>query len=243
MRVLNSFGSRLRMKSLLNHWVEFRVLAVSYGGKNTLTALAEKEFLKLKGKLAVDLEWLNSILPLDQNDDICLKVEAVMSMIQDHHTLPHEDQDEPWNVDEFDKIWHDHFIFLNRLKGMELKRASESPRKLVASLPGAKAPNSGQTKRLVIAKSAPMFTGLLVIVFLLVLAKAMGLENSGNGFKLNPPQSFGEVLRNISGLGSDVWGQVQGFMEPIMITYGPLWTAILLAILLSAFGYLVFSHR
>lgn len=243
MRVLNTFGSRLRMRSLLNHWVEFRVLAVSYGGKATITALAEKEFLKLKGKLAVDLEWLNSILPFDHSDDICLKLESIMSMIQDHNQLPHEDAENPWDVEEFDKIWHDHFIFLNRLKGMELKTQVESPKKLVAALPGAKAPNSGQTKRLVIVKTAPMFTGLFIIVFLLVLAKAMGLENTGKGLKLNPPQSFGEAFSNIGGLGSDVWGQVQGFMEPIMITYGPLWTAILLAILLSAFGYLVFSHR
>ncbi len=243
MRLLNTLGSRLRMKSLLNHWVEFRVLAMSYGGKKTLTTLAEKEFLKLKGKLAVDLEWLSSILPADRADDIGTQVEDIMRMIQNHHNLPYEDDENPWDAEAFDKTWHEHFIFLNRLKGMEQSPQGAQAKKLVASLPGAKAPQSAKPKRLVVVKTMPLFSGIVAILSLIVFAKAMGLKKGSKGLVLDPPKSFSEAFGNVMTLGQDFWGQTQNFLEPIVVTYGPMWTAVLLAILLTAFSYLALSNR
>jgi hypothetical protein len=243
MRVLNSFGSRMRMRGLLNHWVEFRVLAMSYGGKKTLTTLAEKDFLKLKGKLAADLEWLSSILPMDRAEDIRSKVDAVMMMIQTHHSLPYEDDEEPWNAEEFDKDWHEHFIFLNRLKGMELDLRIEPGKKQMASMPGAVAPKLSKPKRLVIVKSLPVFSAIFVIILVVLIGKAFGLKSGVDGIVLEPPKSLGEAGGNLIQFGQDFWMQVQGFLEPIVVTYGPLWTAILLTLLLTAFSVLAFSHR
>jgi len=55
--------------------------------------------------------------------------------------------------------------------------------------------------------------------------------------------SVDEIVRNVATLFGDIWSQVQQFLDPIVVSYGPAWTAALLGLLLAAFGILAFSHR
>jgi len=231
------------MGGLLRRWVEFRVLAMSYGGKKTLTTLAEKEFLKLKGQLAADLEWLSSVLPSDRSEEVHAKIGDIIKMLEDRHGLPSADRKDSWNPEEFDHVWHEYYIYLNRIKGMELQASKTNSDKLVAKLPGASAPKYNKPRKLVIVKTMPVFTGVLVILTIFIAARAFGVKKGLSGLTIEPPKSFPEVLTNVLTMFSEIWSQFQAFLDPIVLSYGPTWTAILMGLLLTAFSVLVFSHR
>jgi len=233
-----------RLRKLLRLWMEFRELSLSYEGRSAPTPLAEREFLKLKGELAAQLESLRRVLPAKGRKSEGKEIDEILSMLLEQ-TPPGGLYAEPaWDPERFKRVWQEHYIKLYKLKGMRFEAEPEAAESDgAAKLPGLRASKRPKFRRLLIIR--PFSIGAIIIAFgfAVIAARALGLRRAGSGFVVDRPDSFGEAVSNANVLLRTILVEVNAFLQPVVAHYGPVWTAVMIALLLSAFGYMAVVHR
>lgn len=244
MGIVDRIILRIRLKKLLQMWMEYRVLVLSYEGQPAPTALAERGFIGLKGELAFRLESLRALLPKEGAEVDNRGIDEIIELLKDRRPAASGLDIAPaWNMEEFKRIWQEHFINLSRLKGMPLGVSPGRSGSAGSKMPGAQGDRKPKVRRMLIIR--PLSIGTLMVAggLVIVAARAMGLKREGSGFTVDKPENIEELMRNGTAILSGIWGNIQGFLEPIVLNYGPVWTAVMLGLLLTAFGYLALAHR
>jgi hypothetical protein len=239
--MLDSFRDWWKLRDLIRSWVEFRGIVTDSFGAQTVTPEQEDRFLQVKARIARRLPHLTvsatGVLAQEAQKQASLMTE----LLNRYRTLKHEAPPAQREREEFDRIWHQHFIFLNKMKG-----APRVTARTYLGHGGAGVPTGMPRHR---AHRRIPGAGLLgfvirVGVFALVIyliGRAFGIRWDQSGrFVAEKPQTLGGAGQNVVGGLHSVWGGFVHFFDPVVLAYGPFLTIVLVVVLLLAVGYWVF---
>ncbi len=235
--MLQSLRAKLRLRALRRLWVRYHDVAIAAFDSDTVTAGQERAFLALKAKIAARLQFLPETVSRGLDAEVRREVDAITDLLKRHRSLASGNDGTPWTREEFDRLWHGHYIFLSKLKGTPLGGpATPKPKR------GDVAP-SGLGKRWVQPRRGRRVFRIVlriavVVLVAFIVGSALGVQLDGVGrLALDVPDSYRQALDNVTGAASGVW---LGFVGPLVSTYGMVVTVFLLGILVLLSGYWVF---
>jgi hypothetical protein len=235
------------LEKLIRQWTDYRGLVLTRLGAGDVKPSEERSFLNLKGQLAEALANLTGKLSHTVAQDANSHLRAMNSLLNRYPTLYSDAPLETKAREDFEREWHDHFLFFNKLKGMQGKSDAQETRAPGTPLAvGALAVSGAETIHRRTA-GARMPT---VVLRLAILVGAVWLVVT-----IIPWHRFGSGAPGASGVSvkgffSTVWDSMKetaanvnvtgGFMRPVVDKYGPEATLVLMALLLLALGYIIF---
>lgn len=233
--------ARWTLRRLLAEWMEFGDMMKNPGEDGG--AEEEKNFLRLKGRMASRLAWLATLEPSGKVEGFPETLAAMTELLGRYRSIAPESGKKATSKDDFERLWHEYFIFLSQLRGVRLRTEIEVKEDLRASMPERRHSRKSDRKRSIVVRTLPLFSIALVGGLLYVAGSAVGLRWSEGAFIAEKPSSLPDVLNNIIASLMGVWQWSLGFLEPIIISYGAVWTAIMMGLLLTAGFYLAFARR
>ena len=239
---------RRRLQKLIDKWAEYRSLVLNRMGASNLQNEEEKRFLNLKGKIAEDLTGLSLTLQPSLAQEVQGHLRGITQLMGRYPTLFTDGPLDEQNRAEFERSWHDHFLFFNRLKGIHPDPHARDPRALAAASQ-VYIPPTGQQghQRSGGARFVVVFLRLLFVIFIVFVllryvpwnrlgtptsttsAKAGGLE----GFLLQAGDRTKAMLAGV---------HLPGFLSPVVEAYGSEVTTILVAVFLIVVAYFIFGR-
>ena len=210
------------LERLIRNWERYRDLVTAALNAEESSDRQEKAFLGLKAELAAQLQWLSDTLPRSMAYESHQSVDVMADMMRRHVTLCTYDMGERWELKDFENSWHQYFIYLNRLRGTDLR--SPDPDGAAAQTPSPR--GSGFAGRLGWTV-AFAFAGLLL--FVVTSAAGLGWDMSGPTFAT--PQSLQQAFANVSGLFATLAQGPIRLFEPLTTAYGAQWSFGLVAAL------------
>lgn len=238
--MLESFRDWWRLRELIRGWVEFREIVVSSLGAQSVTSEQEERFMRVKARIASRLPFLAAAGSGLMAQEAQKQVGYMTDLLNRYRTLRIEAPPGARDREEFDRIWHQHFIFLNKMKGVQRAPAPHY------SGHGAAVPTGMPRHR---ARRRMPGLGLLGFVFKLgifalviyLIGRAFGIRWDQSGrFVAEKPQTLGGAGSNVAGGLAAVWGGFLHIFDPVILAYGPFFTVVLVVVLLLAVGYWVF---
>ncbi len=241
---LSSYRYKARLEKLIRQWTDYRGLVLTRMGSSDVKPSEERNFLTLKGQIAEDLAALTGKLNQATAQDANSHLRAMNSLLNRYPTLYADDSLESKHREDFEREWHDHFLFFNKLKGMQEQAEAPDERSRAITSHAAGEVHHGTTggARMPVVL---MRIGLLVVIgFALVrfipwnmLTRDYPKGGSGGagGFFAGVWASIKTTLAGISTEGV-------GFLEPVASQYGAEATLILVAVLLIGLGYFIFAR-
>jgi len=239
--------ARRRLKRLVADWEEFHSRLNRPEDAPAPTAEDEKSFMRLKGHMASTLAWLATLEPEGKVDGFPETLTAMTEMLGRYHRLaPAEGQ--PASADsDFNDRWHEYYIFLSKLLGVKMRAAAPKKNEkdsLRASLPQLERPQRpAKPRHLIIVRTLPVFTLVLVAGLFYVAGSALGLRWENGAFTVDKPGGLADALNNVVAGLLGVWESALRFADPIIASYGLIWTLVMVGLLLMASVYLVFSRQ
>lgn len=241
---LSAYRYKTRLEKLIRQWTDYRGLVLTRMGSSDLKPSEERNFLILKGQIAEALAALTGKLNLATAQDANSHLRAMNSLLNRYPTLYADHSLESKHREDFEREWHDHFLFFNKLKGMREQAEAPDERSRTITTQVAGEGHHGRTggARLPVVL---LRIGLLVVIgFVLVrfipwntLSKDYPKGGSGGvgGFFAGVWTSIKDMLAGISTGGV-------GFLEPVASQYGAEITLILVAVLLIGLAYFIFAR-
>jgi hypothetical protein len=238
-----------RLRSLISYWSEFRELVLQCEGSAEVTPLQEATFLRLKAKIASRLSHLSTGVPSSVAQEAHRHQALMTDLLNRHHTLkvvvPRTDQQK----EDFDRAWHQHFIFLNSLRGMHpepaaRKAGSAGARRRLPAVPtGMPTGRVYHQRSYSTARFARGFLRLVVqlgilVAILYLLARAFGVRWEAGHFTASKPAGASGFGHNLAGGIQSILDFFTGFMQPVVASYGLYVTLGLVGVLLLGLGYL-----
>ncbi len=241
--MLEYYRAKWRLRKLIRYWSEYRDLVVQSVGSREITVAVENRFLEIKADMAKLLQLLEEAAPSSMAAEARREIGAMTNLLKSHIKLSNDAATEQWVREEFSRIWHDHFIFLNRLTGVRLghKRAA-NPRASAA------VPESGSKKwlpRSLAAKRRLHFAATVLVLAVVVIGvvQGFGVDRLASGrFVVQNQSSVGQALESVLNAGNGAAMNVVRFFDPVVAAYGQTWTLVLLGSLLLG-GFLWFFAR
>jgi len=229
------------LDKLIRQWTDYRGLVVTRLGAGDANATEERRFLDLKGQIAEALAALTGQLGQSVAQDANTHLRAMNSLLNRYPTLYADQPLDPKAREDFDREWHDHFLFFNKLKGMPPQAAAAEPRPGAGYLAG---PGTATVhRRSSGTRAASIFLRLMVLVavgWALVrfvpwrrFLAGGGTESGAKGLGAFSSEAWTSVKQTVAHAGS-------GILDPVVEKYGPEATTVLLALLLLAAGYWLF---
>ena len=233
------------LRRLLAEWTEFGSCVRESWKNEGSDPEEEKNFLRLKGRMASRLAWLATLEPSGKVGGFPETLAAMTELLGRYRSIAPESDKKATSKDDFEHLWHEYFIFLSQLRGVRLRTETEVKEDLRASMPERRhsRKSDSKRKRSIVVRTLPLFSIALVGGLLYVAGSAVGLRWSEGAFTAEKPSSLPDVLNNIIAGLMGVWQWTLGFLEPIIISYGAVWTAIMMGLLLTAGFYLAFARR
>ncbi len=235
--MFDTWRSKWRLRALTECWLRYRELVIQSLKSEYSTPEQENDFLRLKARLAAKLQSLEESLPASAGEESSREIAQITDLLKRHTSPRFKGSGEPWDLEEFDRNWHEHFIFLSKLKGMRLVEERARPKRRGAAVP------TGIEKRWLpssLSLRRPIRFALhaaLVVLIIYLLGSALGVRTGEGGrFIVDNPGSFGNAVQNVLNALASLWS---GIFGPIAATYGVLGTVMLLAVFLLAVGYWV----
>ena len=239
--MLDSFLDWWRLRELIRSWVAFREVVMGSLGSQTITPEQEERFMRVKARIASRLPLLTSAASGPLSQEAVKQVGLMTELLNRYRTLRQDVPPTQRDREEFDRIWHHHFIFLNKVKG-----APRAAARTYVGHRGAAVPTGMPHHR--IRRRLPG-AGLLSFVFRLgvfglviyLIGRGFGIRWDQSGrFVAEQPQSLGAAAHNVGGGLAAVWGALVHFFDPVVLAYGPFFTVVLIVVLLLTIGYWVF---
>lgn len=234
--MFGAYRYRSRLEKLIRQWTDYRGLILTRLGSGDVTASEERSFLKLKGQIAEGLAALTGKLSPTVAQDSHAHLRAMNSLLNRFPTLYAEEPVSQKVRGEFEREWHDHFLFFNKLKGMSTEPEPEDPRR---GFPAAGAGAKTMHRRTGGARFSTILVRIVVVVAL-VWAAVMFVPwhllrrvESDGGAKGFVVQSWDAVRATFSGMVSSV-------LDPAIARWGSETTMVLVALLFIALGYWIF---
>ena len=239
--MFESFRATQRYHKLIRSWIAYRDMVQRFDGAKGVTDDHEKRFLKLKARIAALLPIVEGRAPGSMEREAQRRVMLMTDLLNRHRSLRREEPPNEIERDEFTKTWHEHYIFLNQLKGVPVVREQRIKQK-----PPQEAPSGMPTRKLRRSTPGSWFLGFVLRVG--VVAVAVWLVGKALGFRWGQESGFAfEDPISLSGLGENVMATLRSlgtgifnFMQPVTSSYGLESTIALVGVLSIALGYLVF---
>jgi hypothetical protein len=235
--MFGGYRHKAKLNKLIDQWTEYRRMVLARLGVENLKPSEERKFLNLKGKIAESLAWLPSHLGFEDAQEAQNYVRAISSLLNRYPSLYAQAPVVGEHRAEFEREWHSHFLFLNRLKGIEAVGEAEA------------ASNGSPTQE--IPRRSPARQAAVLLLRLLVLVGVVGLvlrfvpwERLG----VESPESKAQ-LDEVSGFVTGVWDSlstktdgfnVAGVLDPVSHRFGAEVATVLVAMLLITVGYWIF---
>jgi hypothetical protein len=239
--MLGSCRDWWRLRELIRSWVEFREIVLKSLGANDVSSEQEERFLRVKARVASRLPSLSISEFGSLGGESQREVGLMTDLLNRYRTLKLEAPPGQREREEFDRSWHQHFIFLNKMRG-----APRTPERVHSRRAGVAAPTGMPRHR--IRRRVPG-AGLLGFVVKLgifaaviyLLGRAFGIRwDEGGRFVAEKPQTLGAAGQNVVGGLHSIWGGVVNIFDPVVMAYGPAVTIVLGVVFLLAVGYWVF---
>jgi len=231
---------RSRLDKLIRQWTDYRGLVVTRLGVGDTNATEERRFLDLKGQIAEALASLTGQLGQAAAQDAHNHIRAMNSLLNRYPTLYADQPLDPKAREEFDREWHDHFLFFNKLKGMDPQPAPD-PRPGVGLL-------AGTGTATVHRRSSGTRTATIVARVLVLVAVGWVLVRFVPWRRFLDGGGTASGAKDLGSFSAEAWTSVKqtfahagsGILDPAIQKYGPEATMVLLALLLLAAGYWLF---
>jgi hypothetical protein len=239
--MFEGYRDRSRLDRLIKDWTEYRRLALTRLGAGDVSAAEERRFLKLKGKIAESLASLSLDLGQNAAQEAQTHLRAIGDLLSRFPTLLADQPLDPQLKDGFERNWHDHYLFFNKLKGMRGRSETQEARAAKGPAPDG----VGSIHK----RSGGARSGVVLLRFAIVVAVIWILV------RFVPWHRLGSISAEEGGLqafASDAWGSVKeavgsfsassigGVLKPAAEKYGPEATTVMVAVLLIALGYWIF---
>ena len=232
--MFGTYRYKSRLEKLIRQWTDYRGLILTRLGTGEVDAAEERNFLKLKGHIAEALASLTGKLSPSVAQDSHAHLRAMNSLLNRFPTLY---ADEPLSANvrgEFEREWHDHFLFFNKLKGMGSEPEATDRRQ------GYPAPESKKIHR---RSGGARFSTIMVRLIVLVAAVwaivmfvpwhlVRGMDADG-GIKGMASQSWDAIKATFSGMSGNI-------LDPAVARWGSETTMVLVALFFIAIGYWIF---
>jgi len=239
--MFESFRANQRYQKLIRMWIAYRDMVQRFEGAKGVTDDHEKRFLKLKARIAALLPILEGRAPGSMAREAQRRAMLMTDLLNRHRSLRRDEPPTDAEREEFTKTWHEHYIFLNQLKGIPV--VHEKP---VKPRPPKEAPSGLPTRKVGRPTTGGWFLRFVlrvgvIAVAIWVVAKALGFSWGGeSGFAFDRPASLTMLGDNFLKTLQSLGGGIIGFMQPVVTSYGLESTIALVGVLLIALGYLVF---
>lgn len=238
--MLDSFRDWWKLRQLIRGWVEFREIVTGSLGAQSVTPEQEERFMRVKAQIASRLPHLATLGSGTMAQEAQKQIGFMTDLLNRYRTLRLDAPPGARDREEFDRIWHQHFIFLNKMKGAQRAPAARYP----GHGPGVPTgmPRHRTRRRL-------PGLGILGFVFRLgvfalviyLIGRAFGIRWDPAGrFVAERPATLGGAGSNVVGGLTTVWGGLIQFFNPVIMVYGPFFTVVLIVIFALAVGYWVF---
>jgi hypothetical protein len=203
-----------KLDRLIQNWERYRELVMPALAGEEATDRQERMFLELKANLAAQIQWLSETLPRSMAYESHQTAEAMADLMHRHVNLTTYDMDHRWESMDFERTWHQYFIYLNRLRGTELVSPYDQS-DVVRRSDEDRSATAGRFGWVL----AFLFTAFLVV--LVAAAAGVGWDSSGPHFE--PPQDLAHAGKNASGALSMLWVGPSKLLEPVTTAYGSMW--------------------
>lgn len=239
--MLEPYIAKWKLRDLIRIWTEFHQVVMAGRGATDVAPERESRFLDLKARIAGRLSMLTTAVPSSMAQEAQEEVRQVTEMLNHFRSLKTESPPAPGEKAEFERLWHRHFIFLNKLKGVPL---GHKPSRVVGRTGAAPTgmPRHSVHRSIPVARLLGFLVraGIVCLVIYL-LGRAFGLRwQPGGHLGADIPADAPALGRNIGGAIGSLWGGALHFMNPVVAAYGPIITLVFVGILLLGVGYWVF---
>jgi hypothetical protein len=221
------------LQRLIRNWEKYRQLVIGALTESKVTPRTEKQFLQLKAALAEQIQVVEGSVPRSIAYESKQHLEAMAELVKRHVTLTTKDMGAAWQREDFENTWHQYFIFLNRLRGMEL--GNENPHPYEAS--DADEESTGSRLWSAVGWTVA-FAALALLLY--VVASAAGLSLGGaDGLSLSVPQTLGSAVQNASNAFGSLGAGLSVLIEPVVSAYGVIWSLAMAGALVVLLGLFV----
>ena len=234
--------AKAKLNRVIRNWVAYRDVVLNWLGSREVSPEQEEHFLALKARIAKQLPWLTSVIPPSVGPEAQRNLAMMTDLLNRFRSLKIETVSGQRVREEFDRDWHESFIFLNKLTGVRLAERPAMPQ--MRRFKGA--PSGMPHHRMHRRRSAGLsFIGMLfrlvIFVFILFLfLRGFGVTWASGKAHLNFPATTAEFWSNVKAAVGPLWAHLLTFFQPAIDVYGPLATLVLLALGLFAIFYFVF---
>lgn len=229
--------ARWRLRGLIQDWLAYRDVVRRLLEGAGESGLESERFLRLQARIASRLPLLTTALPGALAPEGQQHAAAITARL----SLPAPEpagESRAWGREAFEHEWQEHFIFLNKLKGVALGPISPTAR------PHAARVSDGTTRgRLRRPIPGARLVGFIVRVAILAVAvyllgRAFGLRWDAAGrFAPETPRGASGVIGNLWSGVQSVWSAAVGLLDPVVAAYGSTLTIALVAILVIAVAF------
>jgi hypothetical protein len=238
--MLAGYRYKSRLEKLIGQWTEYHSMVLHRLGSSEVSPGEERRFLGLKGQIAEGLASLTSTLGTTAAQDAHAHLRAMNNLLNRYPSLYADAQLSGEARADFEREWHDHFLFFNKLKGMPPESPAAQARP--AGFMGVPAQETIH-RRTGGARFATVLLRLLVVVALVWavvrfvpwyrLTRGSTPDAEPGSLKAYVYQAWDAVKLTAANLNG-------GFLDPVVRRYGPEVTTVLVAALLLAVGYWIF---
>jgi hypothetical protein len=244
--MLESMCARWRVRRLIRHWEALRERVRGAWDAAAIAPEQEREFLRLQTRIAAQLPWLEDAVPDGDAAAARRHVEGITALLTRHRALvaglpaPEREQ--------FEREWHEHFLFLGEVRGMRLASPARRRGGSVHVRGTDRVPTGmpryhrmethplGNALRFVIQLGF-----LLLLVYL--LARAIGFCRGVDGrLKVEVPESLGGFWQNMLAGAQSIRLGLGALLQPVVHAYGLTLTLVLFGVLVLAVVYGLFGR-
>lgn len=234
--------SRSRLEKLIRQWTEYKSLVLNRLGAEGVGAAEEQRFLKLKGQVAEGLVGLTMELAPSAAQEAQVHLRAVSDLLNRYPTLFAAQPLSQESKENFERNWHDHYLFLNKMKAVQSHPQAKSAKDIPHPMGPGMGP-AGVHKRSGGARFGVVFLRLLVLVALgwalvrFIPWHRLGSGENAGGFGGFAKEAWASTRETFSHFSIPSLG---GVLDPAIDRYGPELTTVLVAVFFIALGYWVF---
>jgi hypothetical protein len=232
-----------RLDKLIADWTEYRGMVLNRLGAKGVGAAEERRFLQLKGRLAEEITAVTLDLAPGTAQEVHAHLRAIDNLLNRFPSLMAEAALDERVRTEFDRDWHDHFLFFNRLKSVRPQSKGTDPRSAAQRYTS---PSEGVRERTGGARFGIILVRILLLVGLAwaVIRFVPWYRWTGGGPGVHRSGFEGYLAAAITGVrqaAADLkLSTLGGILDPVVEQYGTEATTILVAVLLLAVGYWIF---